>query len=103
MSINTQTNFITGLIAGCYDIGSVLCSIPVSYLGSLPKASKPRWIGWGLAVMGLGSLVFALPHFASPSHHLTLVNQDATVDVLLCLKNVLSIVYLFTYILRIPT
>lgn len=58
----------TGLIAGAYDIASVLCSIPVSYLGSRSGSSKPRWLGWGVFIMGLGSFVFTLPHFGSPAY-----------------------------------
>lgn len=26
-------------------------------------ASKPKWVGWGIVVMGLGFLTFAIPHF----------------------------------------
>ncbi|GLG98076.1 Solute carrier organic anion transporter family member [Gryllus bimaculatus] len=55
----------SGLVAGGYDIASFACMVPVTYLGGRPGASKPRWLGWGVVVMGIGSLVFALPHFAS--------------------------------------
>ncbi|XP_068085065.1 solute carrier organic anion transporter family member 4A1 [Anabrus simplex] len=54
----------SGLVAGGYDIASFICLVPVTYLGGRPAASKPRWLGWGVLVMGLGSLVFAVPHFA---------------------------------------
>ncbi|XP_058818487.1 solute carrier organic anion transporter family member 4A1 [Topomyia yanbarensis] len=53
----------TGLVASGYDIASFLCLVPVSYFGGRLGASKPRWIGWGVVVMGLGAFVFALPHF----------------------------------------
>lgn len=57
----------TGLIASSYDIASFICLLPVSYLGGRGSGSKPRWIGAGMAVMGLGSLIFSLPHLtASP-------------------------------------
>jgi organic anion transporter 4A len=54
----------SGLVAGGYDIASFACLIPVTYLGGRPGASKPRWLGWGVLLMGIGSLVFTLPHFA---------------------------------------
>ncbi|XP_021347931.1 solute carrier organic anion transporter family member 4A1-like [Mizuhopecten yessoensis] len=53
----------SGAIASCYDIASVLCLIPVSYFGGL--GCKPRYLGIGVFVMGLGSLMFALPQFIS--------------------------------------
>lgn len=54
----------SGLVAGGYDIASFACLIPVTYLGGRPGASKPRWLGWGVLLMGIGSLVFTVPHFA---------------------------------------
>lgn len=53
----------TGLIAGGYDIASFLLLVPVSYLGGRSKASKPRYVGIGVLVLGLGSLLFASPHY----------------------------------------
>ena len=58
----------SGMIASSYDIGSLVIMIPVSYLGGRAGASKPRWIGLGLLCMGLGSLVWTLPHFTSPAY-----------------------------------
>ncbi|XP_020290846.1 solute carrier organic anion transporter family member 4A1 isoform X6 [Pseudomyrmex gracilis] len=53
----------TGLIAGGYDIASFLLLVPVSYLGGRAKASKPRYIGVGVLVLGIGSMLFASPHY----------------------------------------
>lgn len=53
----------TGLIAGGYDIASFFLLVPVSYLGGRSKASKPRYIGVGVLVLGIGSLLFASPHY----------------------------------------
>ncbi|PNF24215.1 Solute carrier organic anion transporter family member 4A1 [Cryptotermes secundus] len=69
----------SGLVAGGYDIASFLCLIPVTYLGGRPGASKPRWLGWGILVMGIGSLIFTFPHFAvgpyrGATHHASTCN-----------------------------
>ena len=53
----------SGIIAGSYDIGSLMAVIPVTYLGGRPGASKPKYIATGMFVMGSGSLLFAAPHF----------------------------------------
>nr|XP_040237134.2 solute carrier organic anion transporter family member 4A1 [Anopheles coluzzii] len=66
----------TGLVASGYDIASFLCLVPVSYFGGRLGASKPRWIGWGVAVMGLGAFVFALPHFLVGQYRATNSDQN---------------------------
>uniref|UniRef100_A0A182UM09 Kazal-like domain-containing protein n=1 Tax=Anopheles merus TaxID=30066 RepID=A0A182UM09_ANOME len=52
---------LSGLIASSYEIGNVITVIFVSYLGS--RRHIPVWIGIGAVIMGIGSLVFMLPHF----------------------------------------
>ncbi|XP_053675712.1 solute carrier organic anion transporter family member 4A1 [Anopheles nili] len=69
----------TGLVASGYDIASFLCLVPVSYFGGRLGASKPRWIGWGVAVMGLGAFVFALPHFLVGPYRATTSDQNVCV------------------------
>lgn len=54
---------LMGWVSSGYDIASFFVLIPLTYFGGRASASKPRWIGWGVVLMGLGSLVFALPHF----------------------------------------
>ncbi|XP_074656773.1 solute carrier organic anion transporter family member 4A1-like [Tubulanus polymorphus] len=61
-----MTSTETGTVASSYDIASVLCLIPVSYFGGL--GCKPRWLGFGVLLLGIGSVVFAMPHFTSPSY-----------------------------------
>lgn len=57
-----------GVIAGSYDIGSMLSIIPITYFGGRLGTSKPKYIANGLVVMGLGSLMFALPHFITDEY-----------------------------------
>ncbi|KAK0087850.1 hypothetical protein PV325_013940 [Microctonus aethiopoides] len=57
------TSSETGLIAGGYDIASFILLIPVSYIGGRAKASKPKYVGVGILVLGIGSLLFASPHY----------------------------------------
>ncbi|XP_069748469.1 solute carrier organic anion transporter family member 4C1-like isoform X2 [Narcine bancroftii] len=57
------TSFLAGLISTGYDISFCLLSLFVSYCGQ--KGHKPRWLAFSAFMLGLGSLVFALPHFSS--------------------------------------
>uniref|UniRef100_A0A3B4B7M0 Kazal-like domain-containing protein n=1 Tax=Periophthalmus magnuspinnatus TaxID=409849 RepID=A0A3B4B7M0_9GOBI len=64
----------TGLIISAYDIASCVCLPFSSYFGG--NGHKPRWLGWGILIMGLGSLVFALPHFTTPSYQVTALERS---------------------------
>uniref|UniRef100_A0A3Q1FD73 Solute carrier organic anion transporter family, member 4A1 n=1 Tax=Acanthochromis polyacanthus TaxID=80966 RepID=A0A3Q1FD73_9TELE len=66
-------SYETGLIVSSYDIASCICLVFVSYFGG--TGHKPRWLGWGVLIMALGSLVFALPHFTSPPYQASLPEQ----------------------------
>lgn len=57
---------LTGVIASFYEIGNMLTVIFVSYLGS--RRHAPVWIAWGVMVMGVGSLLFSVPHFITESY-----------------------------------
>jgi len=59
----------TGFIASCYDIASCLLVLVITYAGG--KGHKPKWIGWGVFIMGLGSIVFSLPHFFAPEYSIS--------------------------------
>lgn len=50
-------------MASAYDFASFCVLIPLTYFGGRATASKPRWIGCGVMLMAIGSLIFALPHF----------------------------------------
>ena len=54
---------MTGLIASTVGITVALCTIPVSYFGG--RGNKPRWLGIGAILLGVGALVFALPQFVA--------------------------------------
>ncbi|XP_076840429.1 solute carrier organic anion transporter family member 4A1 isoform X2 [Brachyhypopomus gauderio] len=59
-------SYQAGLIASSYDIAACVCLTFVSYFGG--TGHKPRWLGWGVLILALGSLVFALPHFTTPPY-----------------------------------
>uniref|UniRef100_A0A3Q3IDE3 Solute carrier organic anion transporter family member n=1 Tax=Monopterus albus TaxID=43700 RepID=A0A3Q3IDE3_MONAL len=63
-------SYQAGLIASSYDIAACVCLAFVSYFGG--TGHKPRWLGWGVLIMALGSLVFALPHFITPLYQVSL-------------------------------
>uniref|UniRef100_A0A3Q1GZJ5 Solute carrier organic anion transporter family member n=1 Tax=Anabas testudineus TaxID=64144 RepID=A0A3Q1GZJ5_ANATE len=66
-------SYQAGLIASSYDIAACVCLAFVSYFGG--TGHKPRWLGWGMLIMALGSLVFALPHFTTPPYQISLSEQ----------------------------
>lgn len=66
---------LSGLVASSYEIGNVITVIFVSYLGS--RRHIPVWIGVGAVIMGIGSLIFMVPHFiANESVEITEVNNS---------------------------
>uniref|UniRef100_A0A8C7EH25 Solute carrier organic anion transporter family member n=1 Tax=Nothoprocta perdicaria TaxID=30464 RepID=A0A8C7EH25_NOTPE len=58
---------LTGLISASYDIAFCVLSLFISFFGE--RGHKPRWLAFSAFMMGLGSLVFALPHFSSGEYH----------------------------------
>ncbi|NXB78858.1 SO4C1 protein, partial [Donacobius atricapilla] len=54
---------LTGLISASYDIAFCVLSLFISYFGE--RGHKPRWLAFSAFMLGLGSLVFSLPHFSS--------------------------------------
>ena len=53
------TSQSSGLIPGSYEIAAAVLVLPVSYFGE--RAHKPRWLGIGCVLIGIGALLFALP------------------------------------------
>lgn len=65
---------LSGLVASSYEIGNVITVIFVSYLGS--RRHIPVWIGVGSVIMGIGSLIFMVPHFiAEENVGITVANR----------------------------
>ncbi|XP_075037478.1 solute carrier organic anion transporter family member 4C1-like [Mixophyes fleayi] len=54
---------LTGIVAASYDIAFCLLSLFVSFYGQ--RGHKPRWLAFSALMIGLGSLVFAIPHFTT--------------------------------------
>ena len=50
-----------GLIAGSYDMTSILALIVVSYLGD--SYNRCKWMGAGAIIMSIGTAIFIFPHF----------------------------------------
>ena len=50
-----------GMIASTFDITVLVTVLFISYFGG--NSNKPRWLGVGVFIQGIGSLVFALPQF----------------------------------------
>ncbi|XP_061528245.1 solute carrier organic anion transporter family member 4A1 isoform X5 [Phycodurus eques] len=71
-------SYEAGLIASSYDIAACVCLAFVSYFGG--TGHKPRWLGWGVLLMALGSLVFALPHFTTPPYQGSFIPQPLWVQ-----------------------
>ncbi|KAM4050891.1 solute carrier organic anion transporter family member 4C1 [Anomaloglossus baeobatrachus] len=54
---------LTGLISASYDIAFCLLSLFVSFYGQ--RGHKPRWLAFSALMIGIGSIVFSVPHFTS--------------------------------------
>lgn len=69
-----------GFVASSYDIANIVCVIPVSYLSA--KKHKPLVIGLTFTILGLGSIIYSLPHFIAPSYSemLEMEAQDSLND-----------------------
>lgn len=67
---------LSGLVASSYEIGNVITVIFVSYLGS--RRHIPVWIGIGAVIMGIGSLVFMIPHFTGEPNPGIMIDNKTT-------------------------
>ncbi|KAM9065968.1 solute carrier organic anion transporter family member 4A1 [Sarcophilus harrisii] len=69
-------SYQSGLIASSYDIAACVCLTFVSYFGG--TGHKPRWLGLGVLVMGLGSFLFALPQFTTGHYEVNFSEEFGT-------------------------
>nr|XP_026695031.1 solute carrier organic anion transporter family member 4C1-like [Ciona intestinalis] len=54
----------SALVVVAYDAAFCVLTVFVTYFGA--TSNRPRIVGFGSAIFGLGALVYALPHFISP-------------------------------------
>jgi len=78
----------TGLIASCYDIAQCIVLLFVTYVGA--RGHQPVWLGSGIIIMGIGSVLLSLPRFVAPLYEIANItdgicdlNRNNTVDICL--------------------
>ena len=78
---------MAGLIASTFDITVLLSVLPMSYFGG--RGHKPRWVGIGAIIHGIGALVFSLPQYVGGIYSPNIV-EDGEGFCSVALRNVSS-------------
>ncbi|XP_071943465.1 solute carrier organic anion transporter family member 2A1-like [Antedon mediterranea] len=80
---STESGFLTVIS----DITGVICVVFVAFLGH--NSHRPRWIGTGILIVGIGLFISALPHFSKDVFEVTTINGEFEIPDYCFIRNVL--------------